>query len=56
MHEAKCSDCGKTTQVPFAPQAGKPVYCSQCFTKRRFDRKPVTGFGSDSKMMWARNR
>jgi CxxC-x17-CxxC domain-containing protein len=56
MHEPKCSDCGKTTQVPFEPQAGKPVYCSQCFTKRRFENKPAADFGSDLKMMWARNR
>ncbi|VBB08680.1 Hypothetical protein LUCI_3958 [Lucifera butyrica] len=31
MFEATCSDCGVTTQVPFKPTAGKPVYCRDCF-------------------------
>lgn len=29
-----CSECGKDTQVPFKPTAGKPVYCRDCFQKR----------------------
>jgi CxxC-x17-CxxC domain-containing protein len=31
---AVCSECGKETQVPFRPTAGKPVYCRDCFHKR----------------------
>jgi CxxC-x17-CxxC domain-containing protein len=31
---AVCSECGKETQVPFKPTAGKPVYCRDCFQKR----------------------
>lgn len=34
LHPAVCSDCGKETQVPFRPTAGKPVYCRDCFQKR----------------------
>jgi CxxC-x17-CxxC domain-containing protein len=34
LHAAVCSDCGKDTQVPFRPTAGKPVYCRECFQKR----------------------
>jgi CxxC-x17-CxxC domain-containing protein len=35
MFPATCSDCGKTTEVPFEPHTGKPVYCSDCFRKVR---------------------
>ena len=28
---ATCSKCGKSTEVPFRPTNGKPVYCSDCF-------------------------
>ena len=34
MHNATCADCGKETQVPFKPTAGRPVYCRDCFAKR----------------------
>lgn len=34
-HEATCADCGGTARVPFAPSTDKPVYCSECFQKRR---------------------
>ncbi len=33
MYPAICSDCGKTAQVPFEPRNGKPVYCSECYSK-----------------------
>ncbi len=35
MHPAKCSDCGKETEVPFKPDGSRPVYCLDCFKKRR---------------------
>jgi CxxC-x17-CxxC domain-containing protein len=35
MHDATCSSCGKTAQVPFRPTSGKPVYCDDCFRSRR---------------------
>jgi CxxC-x17-CxxC domain-containing protein len=34
LFSAVCSECGKDTQVPFKPTAGKPVYCRECFQKR----------------------
>ena len=37
-HKIKCSDCGKDAEVPFKPTEGKPVYCRDCFMKRRQDR------------------
>jgi len=35
MHKAVCSECGKETEVPFKPTEGRPVYCKDCFMKRR---------------------
>lgn len=35
MHDAVCSACGVTTQVPFKPSGDKPVYCRDCFTNNR---------------------
>ena len=35
MHDVICADCGKQTQVPFMPKDDRPVYCSECFEKRR---------------------
>ena len=35
MHKIKCSDCGKDAEVPFKPIEGRPVYCRDCFMKRR---------------------
>lgn len=35
MHDATCADCGKATQVPFRPTEGRPVYCRDCFSKRK---------------------
>ncbi|MBI2934117.1 MAG: zinc-ribbon domain containing protein [Chloroflexi bacterium] len=30
---ATCAQCGKDTQVPFEPREGRPVYCSDCYSK-----------------------
>jgi CxxC-x17-CxxC domain-containing protein len=35
MFAATCSKCGKSTEVPFRPTNGKPVYCSDCFRSVR---------------------
>ena len=32
-YAAKCSTCGKDTQVPFEPHPDRPVYCYDCFRK-----------------------
>ena len=37
MHKAVCSECKKECEVPFKPTEGKPVYCRECFAKRRKD-------------------
>ena len=38
MHTVVCSSCGKETEVPFRPTAGKPVYCRECFAEQRASR------------------
>ncbi len=35
MHKAVCSECKKECEVPFKPTEGKPVYCKECYAKRR---------------------
>jgi CxxC-x17-CxxC domain-containing protein len=32
---AICAECGKEAQLPFKPRGDRPVYCSDCFSKRR---------------------
>ena len=34
MHPAVCAECNKDTEVPFRPSGDRPVYCSDCFSKR----------------------
>ena len=35
MHKVTCDSCGEECEVPFKPTEGKPVYCRDCFQKRR---------------------
>lgn len=35
MHKATCSECGEECEVPFKPTEGKPVYCRECYSKKR---------------------
>ncbi len=35
MSKATCSECGKECEVPFKPTEGKPVYCRDCYSKRK---------------------
>ena len=35
MHKAVCSECNQECEVPFKPTEGKPVYCKECFSKRK---------------------
>ncbi len=38
MFPAVCAQCGKETEVPFEPRAGRPVYCSDCYNKVKTNR------------------
>jgi len=35
-----CSDCNKECEVPFKPSGDRPVYCKECFAKRKDNRPP----------------
>ena len=35
MHKATCADCSKECEVPFKPSGDRPVYCRECFAKRK---------------------
>jgi len=40
MHPAVCAECGKECEVPFEPREGRPVYCSECYSKMKLDSRP----------------
>ena len=35
MHKAVCSDCKKECEVPFRPSGDRPIYCKDCYSKRK---------------------
>lgn len=35
MHKAICAECSKECEVPFRPAGDRPVYCKDCFSKRK---------------------
>ena len=35
LHKTICADCRKECEVPFKPIGGRPVYCKECFSKRK---------------------
>lgn len=35
MFKATCSGCQKECEVPFKPSGDRPVYCKDCFSKRK---------------------
>jgi CxxC-x17-CxxC domain-containing protein len=48
MTKIKCSECGKEAEVPFKPRNDTPVYCKECYFKRKGitprDNKPAEKF------------
>ena len=35
MHNATCDMCKQECKVPFKPTQGKPVYCRECYKKKK---------------------
>lgn len=35
MTKITCSECGKEAEVPFKPRNDTPVYCRECFFKKK---------------------
>ena len=56
MFDVKCTDCGKSTTVPFEPTKGKPVYCKACFSKHRIMQRERSSVNTrfSMKNAWAR--
>lgn len=46
--KAICADCRKECGVPFKPSQDRPVYCKECFAKRK-DGRNATGNKPDRK-------
>lgn len=44
LHKAICAECKQECEVPFRPTGERPVYCKECFSKRRagssFNERP----------------
>ena len=38
MHKAICAECKKECDVPFKPSGNRPVYCKDCYSKRKGSR------------------
>ncbi len=38
MYPVVCAECGTNTEVPFQPTGTRPVYCGNCFQRRRGPR------------------
>jgi len=38
-YKAVCAECGKECEVPFKPDGSRPVYCRECYAKRRNTRR-----------------
>jgi CxxC-x17-CxxC domain-containing protein len=35
MYAAICADCKKECKIPFKPSTDRPVYCQDCFSRRK---------------------
>ena len=35
FHKAICSECKKECEVPFKPSGDRPIYCKDCYSKRK---------------------
>jgi CxxC-x17-CxxC domain-containing protein len=35
MHKAVCAECKQECEVPFKPRGDRPVYCLDCFKKKK---------------------
>lgn len=40
LYQVVCADCCKHCEVPFKPADGRPVYCKECFAKRKAGHVP----------------
>jgi CxxC-x17-CxxC domain-containing protein len=55
LHKAICADCSKECEVPFKPTGDRPVYCKDCFSKRKDNTQFNSGYGDRAKSMGDRH-
>jgi CxxC-x17-CxxC domain-containing protein len=41
MYAAICADCKKECSIPFKPSGDRPVYCKECFSRRKTGGGPA---------------
>jgi len=49
MHQATCSECGASCELPFRPTGDRPVFCSNCFGKQQDNAGPRPNRFSDDR-------
>jgi len=49
MHQATCSECGASCELPFRPTGDRPVFCSDCFGKQQDNAGPRPNRFSDDR-------
>ncbi len=58
--QAICAECGKVCEVPFKPSGDRPVYCRDCFAKRKgggsFRGKHDNSFGDENREFGQRKK
>jgi CxxC-x17-CxxC domain-containing protein len=37
FHKTICSECKKDCEVPFKPSGDRPIYCKDCYSKKKAD-------------------
>ena len=48
LHKAVCADCHKDCEIPFKPTGERPVYCKECFSKRKAGHSVKANDGKQS--------
>jgi CxxC-x17-CxxC domain-containing protein len=46
MYKIVCADCKKESEIPFRPKGDRPVYCHDCFARRKAGNSLRAGVGS----------
>jgi len=49
MYKIICADCKKESDIPFKPKGDRPVYCRECFARRKADNSLRAGIDSRPK-------
>jgi CxxC-x17-CxxC domain-containing protein len=47
LYKAICADCNKECSIPFKPSGDRPVYCQDCFSRRKVIK--LSGINVDEK-------